>query len=112
MKMSMIQTLVDTSHWALFILVIGFISSGLALLYFKSVLGFLIEVILLAGLIMLSGFLSAIVIVSVIQIMYSLFLLYRLMQAIHFNYLLVLEKTNQTPAEITQKGSGSRSSFL
>lgn len=110
--MSMIQTLVETSHWAVFILVIGFISSGLALLYFRSVLGFLIEVILLAALIGLGGSLSAVIIVSVIQIIYSLFLLYRLMQAIHFNYRLVLEKTNKAPAEITQNGSGIRSSFL
>ena len=110
--MSQIQTLVETSHWSVFILVAGFISSGLAVLYFKSILAFLIEIILLVALVGLSSSLSAVVIISVMQIVYSLFLAYRLMEAIHYNYMLILEKTNKAPTDLTQKGSGIRSSFL
>lgn len=110
--MSLIQMLIETSHWSLFILIIGFISSGLALLYFKSALAFILQLILIAGLIGLSYSFAAVVIISVIQIVYSLFLVYRLMQAIHYSYMLVLEKTKQVPTNITQKDSGVRSNFL
>src|SRR5699024_1233130 len=110
--MSQIQTLVETSHWSVFILVAGFISSGLAVLYFKSILAFLIEIILLVALVGLSSSLSAVVIISVIQIVYSLLLAYCLMETIHYNYMLILEKTNNVPTDLTQKGRGIRSSFL
>src|SRR5699024_11654311 len=106
--MSQIQTLVETSHWSVFILVAGFISSGLAVLYFKSILAFLIEIILLVALVGLSSSLSAVVIISVMQIVYSLFLAYRLMEVIHYNYMLILEKTNKAPTDLNNTANSIR----
>lgn len=110
--MQWMQTLVDHSPWALFILIFGFISLGLTSLYFKSILSSIIEIVLLIALIVLSTNFIGVLVVSILQVGFSLFLLYRLMGAIHYNYMLVMEKTNQAPRNFTQDDNGTRSNFL
>lgn len=39
-----------------------------------------------------------------LQILFTIYLLYRMKQAIDYNYALVLEKTHQTPRKITSDG--------
>lgn len=53
------------------------------------------------------------VLLTALQILLTLFVLYRLKQAIDYNYMLILEKTHQIPRKITSSGdNGHRSTFL
>src|SRR5699024_12083656 len=47
-----------------------------------------------------------------LQILFTIYLLYRMKQAIDYNYALVLEKTHQTPRKITSDGdTGTQFTF-
>lgn len=49
---------------------------------------------------------------TTIQILFTVTVLYVLKKAVDYNYLLILEKTHQTPRNITKDSyNGSRSSF-
>ncbi|MFG6115625.1 hypothetical protein ACGTN9_10575 [Halobacillus sp. MO56] len=73
---------------------------------------FALEIVLLPGMmVLLEGWM--LIITGLVQLIISVYLLFRLLHAIDRNYRLVLEKTHRIPRVITTKGAdGGQSSFL
>lgn len=50
---------------------------------------------------------------AIVQIVFTVFLIYRTIKAVHYDYFLIMEKTNQIERQITKdKADGTRSSFF
>lgn len=110
-KMNFLNQFIDSSSWAPFILIIGLISLGAALLLFRSGILFIAEGVLLALLVSAGTIAGLSLLLAVIQIGFSLYMVFRVKQAIDFNYQLVLEKTHQIPPKITANGNGSKATY-
>src|SRR5690625_3984349 len=50
---------------------------------------------------------------AIVQIVFTVFLIYRTIKAVYYDYFLIMEKTNQIERQITKdKADGTRSSFF
>src|SRR5690625_5090971 len=74
------------------------------ILMLKSSIFFIIQVIMLFGLAMIGqiGYSLFATIFAIMQIAFSLWIIYKMKQAINYNYQLVLEKTHLIEREITE----------
>ena len=108
--MNFLNPFIDSS-WAPFMLIIGLISLGAALLLFRSAVLFVAEGIILVLLISAGAIAGLGLLLAVVQIGFSIYMIFRVKQAIDFNYQLVLEKTHEIPPKITANGNGSKPTY-
>ncbi|MUV37735.1 hypothetical protein JNUCC1_01541 [Lentibacillus sp. JNUCC-1] len=81
----------------------------------KSVKAILLELLLVVVMIgiQITAMPMLYTIIGAVQVLVGLYILYRFFKALNYNYQLILEKTHQTPLNITDHGqNGSRQSFL
>lgn len=106
-----IQPVLDlflTWYGVLFIL--GIVTLAFTIML-RSWLLFLGQLLILGTSIMVSNLTISFILMN-LQILFTIYLLYRMKQAIDYNYALVLEKTHQTPRKITSDGdTGTRFTF-
>jgi uncharacterized membrane protein len=95
----------------LFFFIMALTTFGGTLLFLKSVQMSLVQLIIILSLYMAQ--IEAIyILVGIVQVLFSLYIFYRLKQAIDYNYVLILEKTHLVERHITKGGrAGGLKSF-
>lgn len=101
-----------SQHYS-FIFFLAVITLALAVML-KSVKAFITQFALLISLAFLNESmpLAIPILVSIIQLLFSGFVIYRYKKAVDRNYRLILEKTRQIPRELTKNDPGTKHSFL
>src|SRR5699024_10858031 len=96
-----------------FILFLAIISLVLTIILRTSKI-FLAQLLLLLSFFVFNGSTGGILsfLIITIQIILTIFLLYRLHKAIYRNYLLIEEKTHRRPRNLTKHGAGIEKSFF
>jgi membrane protein implicated in regulation of membrane protease activity len=96
-----------------FILFLAIITLALTVVL-KSMKLFIAQFTLLVSLSLLHAEMTMIlpILISIVQVILSAFILYRLKKAVDRNYQLVMEKTHQQRPDITKNTNGTQRSFL
>ena len=96
--------------WYGVLFILGIVTLAFTIIL-RSWLLFLGQLILLSASMMVSNITISFILMT-LQILFTIYLLYRMKQAIDYNYALVLEKTHQTPRKITSDGdTGTKFTF-
>jgi len=103
----------DNLSYYKFIFIIALITLAIIIML-KSSSHFIIQAVLLFGLVTIGGMEQTVfaIFFTIIQIGFSLWVIYKIKLAIDYNYRLVLEKTHLTARKITENDyTGTRKSF-
>ena len=97
-------------EWYGILFILGIITLAFTILL-RSWLLFLGQLIIVSTSMIVSN-ITISFILMILQILFTIYLLYRMKQAIDYNYVLVLEKTHQTPRKITSdRDTGTKFTF-
>ena len=98
------------SAWYGMLFILGIVTLAFTIML-RSWLLFLVQLLILSASMMVSNITISFILMN-LQILFTIYLLYRMKQAIDYNYALVLEKTHQTLKQITSNGhSGTKFTF-
>jgi len=98
------------SAWYGMLFILGIVTLAFTIML-RSWLLFLVQLLILSASMMVSNITISFILMN-LQILFTIYLLYRMKQAIDYNYVLVLEKTHQTPRKITSdRDTGTKFTF-
>lgn len=104
--------IVQAGGLTLFAFTLALIGLGTTLFFFRSGLLFIAQAIIVVAFVFFANLFVIALVIGIVELLFIIYLFYRIYLAIDYNYRLVLEKTNQRRPEITKTSyTGGRSTF-